>query len=249
MFITGTPRSGTSMLTKIIDAHPDVAILMENIFENRRRHWTRAKFWDDENKFKAEINKIYSNLEEPIIGNKVITPDVWSIDDIIKFCNVFRSSKVIWIVRDPLKVFESRYKREDFAKEYNEIAKKNLHFDFSHRTFVYASSWRQNIENYYRLVDLKKDDVILVYYDDLILNFENYIKDVFSQINIEFHENVLKWNTLAHYNHNGKLVKNLKYPDKPVVNTDNKSIFQVPRIEEALSKIAHYHDLWKKREL
>jgi hypothetical protein len=29
IFISGCPRSGTSLLTKIIDSHPDISILMD----------------------------------------------------------------------------------------------------------------------------------------------------------------------------------------------------------------------------
>lgn len=54
IFITGAPRSGTSMITKVIGAHPDTAILMENIFGNRRRHWTKAEFW---NSLKHSVQK------------------------------------------------------------------------------------------------------------------------------------------------------------------------------------------------
>ena len=32
-FISGCPHSGTSMLTKIIDALPNISILMESFFE------------------------------------------------------------------------------------------------------------------------------------------------------------------------------------------------------------------------
>jgi hypothetical protein len=34
IFITGAPRSGTSLVTKILDSHPEHAIVMEDIFIN-----------------------------------------------------------------------------------------------------------------------------------------------------------------------------------------------------------------------
>ena len=92
VFVTGAPRSGTSMLTKVIDAHPDVAILMENIFQNRRRHWIKADFWNSPHTLKEEVSKVFSKLNEPVIGNKVCTPDVWfPIQDFMSFgCEGFR---------------------------------------------------------------------------------------------------------------------------------------------------------------
>jgi hypothetical protein len=238
------------MLTKVIDAHPDIAILMENIFQNRRRHWSRASFWNDNKKFQKQLNKVYSKLKEPIVGNKVITPDVWSIDDIIQFCNCFRSSKVLWIVRNPKDVFYSRYAREDYSKEYNDVAKKNLHLDFSHRTMTYASSWRQSIENYYRLKELKKNDVMIVYYEDLVGDFENQITSIFSWLNVRFHKDVLEWYNVMHHDHEGNLVEDLKYKDKPVHSSSfERDYDEVPIIDEAIEKLDYFYKLWGERKL
>ena len=93
VFITGAPRSGTSVLIKIIDAHPDIAILMENTFGNRRRHWKRVDYWNSSTHLKKEVGKIYSKFNESVIGNKVCTPDVWFVEDIHFFCKLFKNRK------------------------------------------------------------------------------------------------------------------------------------------------------------
>lgn len=248
IFITGTPRSGTSMLTKVIDSHPDIIMLMENIFSNRRRLWERSTFWDDEYLLKKELNKIYSKFKEPIIGNKVITPDVWSTDDIIQFVNSFSTFDIIFIIRNPIDVFKSRYRRENYESEFNTKAKQRLHLDFSKRTLTYASSWRQNIENFHRLKDLYKKNVHLVYYDDLIVDFEYTIKNLFVELNIPFHDNVLNWHEFPHPDAYGVYKKNLKYKDQVIKKITQEKII-IPDIEEAIQKMGFHYELWKNRQI
>jgi hypothetical protein len=251
IFITGAPRSGTTLITKIIDSHPDIAILMENIFENRRRYWEKNSFWNDSKTLRKEIAKVYSRLNEPIIGNKVATPDVWDAGDIIRFCNLFESFKIIYIVRDPASAALSRLHREpaDFLKVFNKEARKNILLDFQSRFHTYISSWRQSVENYWKLKDALAGNIKLLYYEDFCQNFERQIKEVFCFLGIDFSEVVLRWFEFPHHNKKGKLVSGLKYADRQVFN-NTKYANEIPdELNEVMERIKWQYDLWKNRQL
>lgn len=250
IFITGAPRSGTSLITKVIDAHPDIVILMENIFGNRRRHWQRELFWNSPETLRKQIENTFSQFSESIIGNKVITPDVWNADDIAYFCGMFQHFKLIFIVRDPVNVALSRIKREpeDFLNVFNEQARQNMPLDFRSRFHTYISSWQQGIEIYRQFKKTLGDDIKLVYYEDFCTDFENQIKNIFDFLTVPFSENVLKWNEFPHHNAEGKLVKDLKYPDTNVfINHPPESIPE--ELKEALKLIPEDYELWKTRKL
>lgn len=251
VFITGAPRSGTSLLTKVIDSHPDTAILMENIFGNRRRHWQRADYWNCPGSLKLEVEKVYSKLNEPIVGNKVITPDVWDAGDILQFCRLFRNFKILFLARDPRTAALSRLKREpaDFFEVFSREARENILLDFRDRYHTYISSWRQSIENYWKLRDgLGEDKVKAVYYEDFCLDFENQVREIFSFLDIPFTGSILKWHENPHHNANGDLVSDLKYPDANIFLPSTGEVYP-PGLEEAVNTIAWQYDLWKKRRL
>ena len=253
IFITGAPRSGTSMITKVIDAHPDVAVLMENIFQNRRRHWSKAAFWDSPQALKEEACKVFSKLKEPVIGNKVCTPDIWSADDILLFCSMFQDFKIVFIVRDPVHVALSRFRREDYEAEFNEEAKKNILLDFRTRSLTYTSSWRQSIENFWRLRDGYPEKVYLVYYEDFCQDFSDEVKELFRFLNLPFRDEILNWHKFPHHNRDGDLVDDLKYNDTPVELKKNKSgdlsHSVLEQIDTAIKSIDTHYNLWKKRLL
>lgn len=251
IFITGAPRSGTSMLTKIIDSHPDIAILMENIFGNRRRHWKRADFWDSTQHLREKLEKVYSRLDEPIVGNKVVTPDVWETGDIIRFCSVFESFKIIYIVRNPKDVALSRIRREpaDFFKVFNREARENIPLDFRSRFHTYISSWRRSVENFRELRDAVDGNIKAVYYEDFCRDFETQIREIFRFLEINFSEMVLRWFEFPHHDRDGQLVKDLKYRDTGVF-VSPKSNDEIPReLEHALELIREQYELWENRRL
>jgi hypothetical protein len=250
VFITGAPRSGTSLLTKIIDAHPDAAILMEHIFGNRRRHWQRPGFWDSPESLAREVEKAYAGIPEPIIGNKVATPDVWDAGDITRFCRLFEDFKMIFVVRDPAAVALSRHRREpeDFAKVFSAEARKHILIDFRSRYHAYVSSWRQSVENYWKLKDGFRDRVMLVYYEDLCGDFEASARDVFVFLGIPFASQVLAWHEMPHHDASGALVRDLKYPDAPVESP--KEVGEIPdELQNALALIPFQYSLWRQRKL
>ncbi len=251
IFITGAPRSGTSMLAKVIDSHPDTAVLMENIFGNRRRQWQRADYWNSFENLKREAQKVYSRLKEPIVGNKVITPDVWDAGDILQFCRLFDSFKILFLVRDPRATALSRLKREpaDFFEVFSREARENILLDFRNRFHTYISSWRQSVENYWKLRDgLGENKIKVVYYEDFCRDFENQVRDIFSFLKIPFTDSVLKWYEMPHHNAEGQLVRDLKYPDADVFLPTAIEQYP-PELEEAVNTIEWQYDLWEKRRL
>jgi hypothetical protein len=253
VFVSGAPRSGTSLVTKVIDAHPDIAVLMENIFGNRRRHWMKANFWNSSETLRREVEEVFKNLEEPIVGNKVCTPDVWSADDIMMFCNLFKDFKIVFVVRDPVQVALSRLNREDYEAEFNEDARHNMLLDFRSRFLTYASSWRQSIESYWKLRDGHPGKVYLLYYEDFCNQFEFQLRTLCDFLQVSFSANMLNWHQLPHHDARGNLKRDIKYKDAPVAvhQSDTKKLAEVTRnaLSDALLAVKWQRDLWQAHQL
>ncbi len=228
IFITGAPRSGTSMITKIIGAHPDIAMVMENIFENRRRHWQRPDFWNRHEELQKKVFEFYIKFNEPILGNKVCTPDVWLYEDIISFCSLFNRLKILFVIRDPKAVVISRHKRENHDVHFNDLAKTHLNLDFSARTRTFLSSWSESILIYEKLKTAYPTFVRIVYYDDLVRNFEPGVNGIFDFLELKFVQEINDWYKIPHYNANGVKVSDLKYTDTRVFSKDI-NIDELPR--------------------
>ena len=251
IFLTGAPRSGTSMVTKIIDAHPQIAMLVENKFGNRRRHWLREEYWSSDTVLRREITKVFRRLTEAIVGNKVCTPDVWYPDDIQKFCNLFASFKIVFVVRDPVDVCLSRFHREDFAAQFNDEARKHMLLDFRTRFLTYASSWRQSIEAYRALRDRYPDRICLLYYDDLCVDEQNSLEILFRFLDLPLDDQVRNWHKIPHHNAQGYLEQDLKYPDRQIAHRSRHDPDEpLPdELVDALRTIEADHHQWQKRRI
>jgi len=213
IFISGCPRSGTSFLTKVIDSHPKIGILMEAIFDNRARHHLKANYWNNTSDLKKKVQEKYKNIAPTIIGNKVCNPDIWSLKDILLFCNLFNAYKIVWIVRNPEDVILSRFRRER-NDHFNEEAKKHLPLDYSSKLNTWASSWNICVQNFQRIKMHTPDKVFLIYYEDLLNKFEESMRALSIFLEVDYVEEYALYNKLPHYNANAQLEKDLKYNDK-----------------------------------
>jgi len=237
-------------LAKIVDGHPDIAILMENIFANRRRHWQRAEFWDSPLRLRQEVEAVYARLAEPVVGNKVATPDVWDAGDIIRFCQLFSDFRILFVVRDPAAVALSRWHREpdDFEKVFNPEARKHILIDFRSRFHAYISSWRQSVENLWKLRDGYRERIHLVYYEDLCRNFSSQVHEIFAFLDVAIAPQVLSWHEMPHHDAQGALVRDLKYPDVAV--EPREAPREIPAaLQDALAMIPCQYSLWRQRKL
>jgi hypothetical protein len=218
IFVTGAPRSGTSMMAKVIDAHPRVALLMENPFGLRRRLCQEAACWQSDEALAAEVAAVYDRLPEPVVGNKVVTPDAWDAADIARFCGLFSEARIVYMVRDPREVLASRWRREpaDFLEIFSHEARERLPLDFTSRSHTYASSWRRSLDNYRALRDAFPGAVRLVYYEDFCADFANQSRELQAFLGLDADDAVAQWQTVPHHDANGYLSRDLKYPDRPV---------------------------------
>jgi len=253
VFVTGAPRSGTSMVTKIIDAHPDVAVLMENIFGNRRRTWSRKRFWNSERTLRRAVAATFSKLEEPIVGNKVCTPEAWSAEDIVAFCHLFAEFRIVFVIRSPIDMCVSRYERsfDIYQKIYSPEARCRMLLDFRSPFHTYVSSWRQAVETSRRLRDAYADRVHLVYYEDLCEDFDAQAAELFDFLGIPWDEQVSRWHALPHHTAAGELKKDLKYKDEPARRKERpQTAGQWPDgMAEAVRTIDREIQLWEQRAL
>jgi hypothetical protein len=248
-FISGCPRSGTSFLVKVIDSHPNVGILMEQTFGNRRRLNLRSKSWKNRSKLKQKTCKILKRISEPIIGNKVCCPDVWTIEDILQFCSIWPDHDIIWILRNPVDVLVSRHNREasdHYSKEARELMPLNFKTNFT----AWASSWSICVQNYITLKHKYPDKLHLVYYEDLITNFEQTVGSLFTKLGLSQANEVHQYHQMAHYSALGKKEFNLKYKDSrahltPHIITDELR----QQISEALEPYAYHIGLFENKTL
>jgi len=249
IFVTGPPRSGTSLITKVIDSHPDAAILMENNFGNRRRHWKRPGFWNSPDDLSKEVEKVFSTLPQPVVGNKICTPDVWSDEDIVMFCRLFKSFRIVFVIRNPAASAMSRHNRENHQRSFTEEARRHMLLDFSSTWRTYVSSWRQSIESCWKFKDVYPDRVTVIYYEDFCNSFEYHCRMLLDFLELPFSSRILSWNRLPHHNARGELQEDLKYPDTPVFVRQIQKENVPAGLREALQKIQWQLSCWEKREI
>jgi hypothetical protein len=249
IFVTGPPRAGTSLITKVIDSHPDAAILMENNFGNRRRHWKRPAFWNSPEGLSKVVEEVYSTLPQPVVGNKICTPDVWSDEDIALFCRLFQSFRIVFVIRHPAATAMSRHKRENHPQSFTSEARKHMLLDFSSTWRTYVSSWRQSIETYWKFKDAYPERVILMYYEDFCNAFERHCRMLLDFLELPFSSRVLAWHRLPHHNNQGEFQKDLKYPDMPVFVRPLPEESIPAGLSEALQRVRWQLSCWEKREI
>jgi hypothetical protein len=200
-------------------------------------------------KIRNENINLFKGNSSRIQGNKVCSPDVWSLEDILTFCNLYKFYDIIWIVRNPIDNLISRYYRETSDHYYIE-AQKYLPLNYDSSYDCWASSWAISIENYRRLARHNKNHVHLVYYDDLVNDQNEIIKDLFKSLNIVWHKNIDNWFNLPHTDSKGRLKKDLKYKDQPIQRTSREiDSHQLKAIEKSLEPYSYLVNLWSDRKL
>lgn len=210
VFVIGCPRSGTTMMGRIIDSIPNVNEFHEPnidrwfpkmVFENRIPRWASDLY------YRATFNSLLKIA--PKKGKRFAEKNPHNTFAVDALRHAFEDARFIYMYRDGRDVVASflrhpwhlnksdyigsvqhnRYKCGPYPHYYIEKSKQIEYLQASNARRC-AWVWRRYMEEGARLMGEYKDDIIFVKYEDLILNPKTEIVKLLSFINENNNENV-----------------------------------------------------------
>jgi hypothetical protein len=178
IFIVGTQRSGTTLLCRMLTAHPDIFI--RNEFSDPCRIFSRNKSKQEIiNDIDIEIQNAYhENLKSFL---KRIDKKVWGLKDPkLTYCiddlvNHFPNAKFLFIIRDGRAVANS-YIKSKWGSATN--------------TYHGALRWKREVELHRIFIQKNLKICHIVRYEDLIRNTEKELIKICSFIGQSYSENM-----------------------------------------------------------
>lgn len=270
IFITGTWRSGTTTLSRMINAHPDINVIYDGIhllkyisdedIKNKTLKNIKKKM-QLINKFAKKrfekkiviINKDLKNfyietLNQLTNNNKKIKGEKSNVQwsKIPIFFKLFPKGRVIHIIRDPRGVLAS-WKKFTYAKG-------NRYLDSIFNCF---GSLNSAIE-YSKIFKNKR--YVLIKYEDLISNPEIEMRKTFKKLDIKFHRNVInpkyykskknkRWKANSSFKLTSKRYFNIKSIDIWKKKLNDYEIFLIENILHDKMKFFKYKKFQKKTAL
>jgi tetratricopeptide (TPR) repeat protein len=192
VFIVGFPRSGTTLLDQILDAHPDVQVIEERpmvrglrdrveklphgfpaalgVLRPDQRRKLQERFWDDMKKYGADLNK-------PVIVDKMPLDLVY----IPLIVSVFPNAKIILALRHPADSSLSCF-MQDF--EMNAAMMNFVSLENTVRLYdCVMTLWR-------RWEDHLEFDTRQVRYENLIVDLRAEVEPLLNFLGLDWHEAV-----------------------------------------------------------
>ena len=216
-FIVGRPRSGTTLLRTLFDAHPNVAIPLECKFAldlfpryGKIRHWTQK-----------DIDDFYSDLREQLLF------DTWTLDlqelkagldactgptpysricrtVYLHYRSFFPKQKILLIGdKNPGYTIYTRQLSRLFpgakfihiVRDYrdNYLSTKNVHFELPIPALV-AAKWRLFYRKFNRDALHDPDNYCVVRYEDLVGDPRGQVEELCRFLGVPFNEGVFDFN-------------------------------------------------------
>ena len=207
IFILGMPRSGTTLIEKIISSHSNVSTISESnfipekVYEYLNKDSESLKNFLKSN-FKNKYNEFIKsfNIKGKIVIDKTLT-NFWHIGFIKIF---FPKAKIIHIFRNPkdncLSIYENLF---DYAEGWNSDQKELAEYYLIYKDLM--DFWNK----------LFGDSILNIKYEDVILDTKTKIKDI-----IKFCD--LKWeNACLEFHKNNNPIKTVSFnqANKPIYKT------------------------------
>jgi len=174
LFVGGLTKSGTTLLQHVIDLHPEACCLIEqdlslllHLFnsENDAIKPYVEKGFDLKKYFPSLIEKILEkNCSKKIKG---LNDNKFLIDNIYETLQLFESSKIIFIVRNPYDNFLSAWDHRKRLYKLKVIPKLGNKDDF----FIErAVKWKYVNEKIYESSKRNPERIMIIRYEDMISN-------------------------------------------------------------------------------
>lgn len=241
VFIIGRPRSGTTMLRSMLDAHPNVRIPLESAFiKNLFPKYGKLKKWS-----KPLILKFFSELiNQPqfnlwTIDNDFLKQQLLGMPEDSTFqdvCKIIYSNAVSFFKKEELKILADKnppytlsiplllkifpearfiYIVRDYRD--NILSMKNVDFE-KPWTSSLAFRWKYYNKKFLKAYNKNNSRFHIIKYEDLVSEPRNYLTGLCTFLGIEYTEEMI------HYNH----IKDqaLKIYPQELINRYHKSLFE-----------------------
>jgi Sulfotransferase family len=262
-FIIGRPRSGTTMLRTMLDAHPNVLIPLEfsNLIHLQYKY-AKTNFWTKENL--EEIYKDFINTyavkqwnidKEDLYKNLLSCTGEHKFEKIVKIIySHYQSSftkKEMLIIGDKSPI-NSLYIKKLNQISFNKakyiyltrdprdnIASMKKFSIFSPSTAILANYWKQSAKQYYQLKKIDADRFIHVKYEDLLTQTEEELKKICIFLDIPFKKEILDYSKQKQ-NYSDDFVK--QWQDKLFSAPDksNIALWKKNMSDKEIRKIDYY---------
>lgn len=211
-FIMGTQRSGTTLLTRILSAHPDVFIQNElplsQVFTPDASKQTiidnASKIFQRRHGF--SVTDLIEKQKKHLWGIK----DPQLTEHIPQLTQFLPDSKFIIIVRDGRGVANSYIENK---------------WGLGTNPYSGAIRWLEEVQQQKAFMDTSPNNFLLLRFEDLIEDMETQIKTVCEHLDVEFKQQMLDYHTKnAAYVANKANINTYKKPDSGIVEKWQKKL-------------------------
>lgn len=195
IFIGGVPRSGTTLMRAMLDAHPDVRCGQETRVIPRiiqiRQHWVKSK----KEKLRLEEAGVNSEVLDAAIAafcleviarhaepaERLCNKDPLTLKAADYLSNLFPNSKFIFMVRDGRATVHSIISRKVTITG----------FDLSNYRQCLIK-WNEAIKSMYeKCASVGKSRCMIVYYEQLVLHPEAWLRKILDFLDLQWNDAVL----------------------------------------------------------
>jgi len=226
IFIIGMPRSGTTLIEKIVTSHSTVSTISESNFipekmiKNINSDFEEIKNFLDtnfDNEYKEFIKNF--NIKNKIIVDKTLT-NFWYLGFIKLF---FPNSKIIHVSRNPkdncLSIYENLF---DVPEGWNSNEEELAEYFLIYQDMM--KYWNKTF----------KEAILNVEYEDLVMNSESKIKEIIRYCDLSWENECLNF----YKNNNPIKTISVNQANKPIYNSSiNKFKIYEKHLNTLFSKL------------
>ena len=209
-FCGGLPKSGTTLLQRILNSHPEISCNSEENLEFLAQNFLdlHKKYNDSLSLFASRIGEEKSKLvnEEVYVRNFYnlikdialnrnenlkfigLSDNNFLLKNLINFSRVFVNSKTILIFRNPIDTALSAwdhnhnlFKKEKIDGHIN-IMKIDGELNINKYVMRSCDIWNKKIQKIFEQINIMPDKFLVITYEDLCANKSKVIKKVFEHI-------------------------------------------------------------------
>ena len=201
VFVGGAPRSGTTLVQKMLNAHSEIyggpefdrlgdIVHLRNLLQFSNNKGRSEAYYNSEMLDKKVSEFIVNLLKEPAINNKAKiicekTPN--NIFHMNNLLNIHTAAKGIIVVRDPRGIVASMKNVRNKAKDANQKVPGFTKSTNNSITFI-KKYWNAGLT----AVNNHKERIKIVVYEDLIANTEKVLNELCEFLKISFDLSMIK---------------------------------------------------------